>query len=135
MQHYRLFKPRYFSEEGSMEVVPVCSAHRASMIVHELLECYNVAKEEHDEEDPRNVQVPETEGEHIVEGQSLNLLHIHTPIKTHKGKHWDKQRIPKFAQIGDYWSDETVEKIADLLHEYQDLFPTTFSEMKGIVGT
>jgi hypothetical protein len=41
---------------------------------------------------------------------------------------------PKFAQIGDYWSDETVEKIADLLHEYQDLFPTTFSEMKGIVG-
>jgi hypothetical protein len=33
------------------------------MIVHELLECYNVAKEEQDEEDPRNVQVPETEGE------------------------------------------------------------------------
>jgi hypothetical protein len=27
-----------------------------------------------------------------------------------------------------------VEKIADLLHEYQDLFPTTFSEMKGIAG-
>jgi hypothetical protein len=41
---------------------------------------------------------------------------------------------PKFVQIGDYWSDETVEKIADLLREYQDLFPTTFSEMKGIVG-
>jgi hypothetical protein len=41
---------------------------------------------------------------------------------------------PKFAQIGDYWSDEIVEKIADLLQEYQDLFPTTFSEMKGIVG-
>jgi hypothetical protein len=41
---------------------------------------------------------------------------------------------PKFAQIGDYWSDETVEKIVDLLHEYQDLFPMTFSEMKGIAG-
>jgi hypothetical protein len=41
---------------------------------------------------------------------------------------------PKFVQIGDYWNDETVEKIADLLCEYQDLFPTTFSEMKGIVG-
>jgi len=27
-----------------------------------------------------------------------------------------------------------VEKIADLLHEYHDLFPNTFSKMKGIVG-
>jgi hypothetical protein len=39
---------------------------------------------------------------------------------------------PKFANIGDYWNDETVEKIVDLLHEYHDIFPTTFSEMKGI---
>jgi hypothetical protein len=41
---------------------------------------------------------------------------------------------PKFAQIGDYRSDETVEKISYLLCEYQDLFQTTFSEMKGIIG-
>jgi hypothetical protein len=40
-----------FSEEGMMEVVSVCRAHRANIIVHELLECYNVAKEENDEED------------------------------------------------------------------------------------
>jgi hypothetical protein len=49
-----------------MELVPLCSVHKANMIVHELLECYNVAKEEHDEEDPRNVQVHETEGERVV---------------------------------------------------------------------
>jgi hypothetical protein len=53
---------KIFSEERTMEVVQVCSAHRAKMIVHELLEFYNVSKEENDEEDPRNVQVPETEG-------------------------------------------------------------------------
>ena len=41
---------------------------------------------------------------------------------------------PKFSNIGDYWDDETVEKITDVLHEFQDLFPTKFSEMKGIVG-
>ena len=41
---------------------------------------------------------------------------------------------PKFANIGDYWNDEIVEKIGDLLCEYHDLFPTTFSEMKGIAG-
>jgi hypothetical protein len=49
-----------FSEKGSMEVVPLCSAHRANMIVHELLECYNVAKEEQDEDDLKNVQIVET---------------------------------------------------------------------------
>jgi hypothetical protein len=52
----------------------VCSAHRASMIVHQLLECYNIAKEEHDEEDPRNVQVPKIEGERIVEGPDLESV-------------------------------------------------------------
>ena len=31
---------------------------------------------------------------------------------------------PKFANIGDYWDEEIVRKIIDLLHEYQDLFPT-----------
>jgi hypothetical protein len=41
-----------------MKVLSVCSAHRASMTVHELLECYNVAKQEPDEDDPRNIQVP-----------------------------------------------------------------------------
>jgi hypothetical protein len=37
------------------------------MIVHELLECYNVPREEHDEEDPRKLKVNETKGEHEVE--------------------------------------------------------------------
>ena len=39
-----------------------------------------------------------------------------------------------FANIGDYWDDETMAQITDLLHEFQDLFPTRFSEMKGILG-
>jgi hypothetical protein len=52
-------------------VVPVCSVHKANMIFHELLECYNVAKEEQDEEYPRNVQVPETGGERAVEGPEI----------------------------------------------------------------
>ena len=41
---------------------------------------------------------------------------------------------PKFVQIGEYWNDETIEKVADLLWEYHDLFLTTFSKMKGIAG-
>ena len=39
-----------------------------------------------------------------------------------------------FANVGDYWDEETMEKITDLLHELLDPFPTKFSEMKGILG-
>jgi hypothetical protein len=53
------------------------------------------------------------------------------PIKTQKVNIGTKE-YPKFTQIGDYWDDETIEKIADLLHEYQDLFPMTFLEIKLI---
>ena len=55
-------------------MVPSCSAHRDSMIVHELLDCYNVTKEEHDEEDPTKVKVPKTEGECVVEGPKLEFV-------------------------------------------------------------
>ena len=40
---------------------------------------------------------------------------------------------PKFSSVGDYWDEETMENIIDLLHEFQDLFPTNFSEMKGVI--
>jgi hypothetical protein len=35
------------------------------------------------------------------------------------------------ARIGDYWDEQPMESITELLHEYNDLFPTTFTEMKG----
>jgi hypothetical protein len=40
---------------------------------------------------------------------------------------------PKIASIGDYWDNETMEKITKLMREYSDLFPTTISDMKGVV--
>jgi hypothetical protein len=41
---------------------------------------------------------------------------------------------PTIAIIGDYWDNETMEKITELLREYSELFPTTFLEMKGVAG-
>ena len=41
---------------------------------------------------------------------------------------------PNFTNIGDYWDEEIVAKIRDLLYEYQDMFPANFSKMKGIFG-
>ena len=36
--------------------------------------------------------------------------------------------------VGDYRDEETMVKITYLLHEFQDLFPTKFFEMNGILG-
>jgi hypothetical protein len=36
------------------------------------------------------------------------------------------------ASTGDYWDAQTIESITELLHEYNNIFPTTFIEMKGI---
>jgi len=39
---------------------------------------------------------------------------------------------PKMASIGDDWDEKIVENIIEILDEYNDLFPTTFTEMKCI---
>ena len=36
--------------------------------------------------------------------------------------------------LGDYWDDAMVDKVTELLHEYQDLFPTKITDLKGIIG-
>jgi len=41
---------------------------------------------------------------------------------------------PNMVSIEDYWDNQIVERITELLCEYSDLFPTTFSEMKELVG-
>jgi hypothetical protein len=70
----------------------MCSAHKASMTIHELLECYNVAKEEQDEEDLRNIQLTETKGEHTVEGSKLEFVCICTTTKDTKDKYSNKRK-------------------------------------------
>ena len=53
------------------------------------------------------------------------------PLRTHTVNIGKKENM-KFANIRDYWNDKTMEKIVDLLHQYQGLFSTTFSEIKWI---
>ena len=69
----------------------------------------------------------------VVEGASMSTDQFLRPLKIKKVNIGSAEN-PKFANIGDYWDDETVRNITDLLHEFQDLFPTKFYEMKGIVG-
>ena len=41
---------------------------------------------------------------------------------------------PKMAIVGDYWDEVIVSQVIDLIKEYEDMFPSTFSKIKGIVG-
>ena len=68
-----------------------------------------------------------------VEGAPITTDHILKLLKIKKVNIGSEEN-PKFTNIGDYWDEETVGKITDLLHEFQDMFPTKFFEMKCIVG-
>jgi hypothetical protein len=93
--------------------------------------CYNINVDEDD--DPRKVNITETEGQRDIEGPGVELPFIGQPIKIKKVNIGTEQ-TPKLANVGDYWDAATIDKITELLHEYQDLFPTKFTDMKGIKG-
>jgi hypothetical protein len=68
-----------------------------------------------------------------VEGPYLDSKAFVSQIKVKKFNIGTNEN-PKTVSIGDYWDEKTVERITELLREYNDLFPTTFTEMKGIEG-
>jgi hypothetical protein len=44
------------------------------------------------------------------------------------------EKTPNLANVGDYWDATTIDNITKLLHKYQDLLPTKFTDMKRIKG-
>ena len=101
------------------------------MPIHHWMECYNVTGEP-DDYDPLNVNITEYEGTHAVDGLGSSSDQFPCPLKIKKVNIGLIENM-KLANIGDYWDDETVGKIVELLHEFQDMFPTKFLEMNGIV--
>jgi hypothetical protein len=51
----QVIKDNIFASEDSIELVPICSTHRYSTMVQEVLECYNVIGEDQEDEDPREI--------------------------------------------------------------------------------
>ena len=62
----------------------------------------------------------------------MEIPDISEPLKTKKINIGSEVQ-PKFAKIGDYWDEGIVDKVTELLREYQDLFVAKFSNLKGIV--
>lgn len=89
------------------------------------MECYKLAEEKLEDMELCEFHIPETEGERAFVG--LEISHSFSePLKTIK-VNIDTKEVPKFASIGYYWDEKIVCKITELLHEYQDLFPTKFT--------
>ena len=87
---------------------------------------------EPNDDDPLDINILESVGMCIVEVFCISSDQFQIPLKVNKVNIGSPDN-PKFANIGDYWDEETVGNIIDLLHDFQDLFPTIFSEIKGIV--
>jgi hypothetical protein len=96
-----------------------------------LQSCYNINAD--DDDDSRKVNITEIENQRNVEGPGVELPFISQPIKIKK-VNIGTEETPKLANVGDYWDAATIDKIIELLQEYQDLFPTKLIDMKGIKG-
>ena len=96
------------------------------------MECYNVTGEPDDDES-LDISIPESEGIHIVEGVGISNEKSLSPLNIKKVNISSFENT-NFSNIRDYWDDDNVGNITDLLHGFQDMFPTNFSKMKGIVG-
>jgi len=86
-----------------------------------------------DLEDLRNLTIKETKGSREIQ----DIVPSHTcssynhPLRLNK-VNIGSTKHPKISSIGDYWDEKTMNEVHSLLREYEDLFPKTFSEMKGI---
>jgi hypothetical protein len=99
--------------------------------LHRLQGSYNINVDEDD--DPRDVKNLQIEGKRDIEGPGIELAFVGQPIKIKKVNIGIEQ-APNLENIGDFWDDATISNITELLHEYQDLFPSKFIDMKGIKG-
>ena len=77
--------------------------------------CYNINANQDD--DPRKVNIIETEGQRDVEGPRVEIPFIIMPIKIKK-VNIGTEETPKFENVGYYWDVATIDKIIELLYEY-----------------
>ena len=70
-----------------------------------------------DDDDQLNVHIPKSEGTRKVEGLGISSNQFLIPLKIKKVNIGSPENS-KFVNIRDYWDDETIGKITELLHEF-----------------
>ena len=93
-------------------VDPHAHCHMQSM-----MELYNMYGEPEDDDALQNINILQTEGSRDVAALDLPTDSMNQPLKIKKDN-IGMDENPKFANVGDYWDEETMAKITDLLHEF-----------------
>ena len=97
--------------------LPIFETPKWKVALEQALECYNLAEEGEEDENPHNINILEFEGTRNVQGLKLKVHDVVKLVKIKKVNISTKEE-PKFMSIEDYWDDETVENIANLLWDY-----------------
>ena len=69
------------------------------------------------DENPRNINIPKSEGSCVVVRPPLECPEITGKLKIKK-VNIGSEATPKLASIGDYSDDKTIGQVVDLLQEY-----------------
>ena len=107
----QMIKKKIFTE------IPVeeANSHQCSATIQQWMDCYNLAGDLDD--DLTNINILKLGGTRAVEQSGISSDQFLKPLKIKKVNIGSSEN-PKFANIGDYWDEETVTKVTDLLHEY-----------------
>ena len=99
----RLIHTKVFDGKDTAEYQPDWKEQEANAV-----ECYNLTIDEDD--DPRNINIPESEGHCEVHGPVVESPEVTQPLKTRQVNIGSEEQ-PKYATIGDYWDEEMVSKV------------------------
>ena len=95
-------------------LVEEADAHQCSATIQQWMACYNFTGDPDD--DLTNINIQELEGMRAVEGNGISSDKFLKLLKVKK-VNIGSPNSSKFTNIGDYWDDETIVKIIELLHE------------------
>ena len=89
----------------------------AHFSIQSMMAYYNLSREPEDDDELQNVNIPEFEGIYDVAAPDIPTDLMSQLLRIQKVNIGSVEN-PKFSNGGDYWDEETMAKITDLLHEF-----------------
>ena len=89
----------------------------ANCAIQSMMTSYNLSGEPEDDDELRNVNIPESEGSRGVASPDIPTDLMNQPLRIRK-VNIGSTETSKFSNVGDYWGKEMMVKITNLLHEF-----------------
>ena len=121
----KLFHTKIFDDQEVVKYRLAWKAQEAHAV-----EYYNLAIDEDD--DPRSIDIPESEGHYDIHRPAIEDLEVTYPLKTQTINTRSEDQH-KYVTSGDYWDGDMASIATQLLHECWDLCLRQFLEIRGII--